>query len=104
MLYTCSILPAPVCGMTRCQYLHNTHHAILQTDAYAAIGFWYQVMARPGAYAALLAPANRSCYVSVLIALSRLGRGQQYQRLQQQLVLLASTCGPFSSSGCLKER
>jgi len=79
--------------------------------AFAAVVIWYRLEAPPGAYAPVLAPDRAMIWYQIPSLAPN--PGQRYHllfqqpllmshlyRLQQQLVPLAWTFGPFSSSGC----
>ena len=100
--------PTPDCGITRCLYLHNRHRVMPRTGAFDVVVIWYRLEAPPGACALVLAPSHAMTRYQIPSLAS--SSGQRYHlllqpvlmphqyRLQQQLVPLAWTFGPFSSS------
>ena len=95
-------------GITRCLYLHNRHRVMPRTGVFAAMVIWYRLEAPPGACAPVLAPGRAMTRYQIPSLAPSLG--QRYRlllqpvlmrhqyRLQQQLVPLAWTFCPLSSS------
>ena len=81
-------------------FQHHKNRLLPSTGAYSAAFIWYQVVVQTGDYADALEPVGITtrCQLSS----TRLVQGQRYQLLLQpvpmQLVPLAWTDGPFSSS------